>query len=93
MTDFKGYYALLEVSRNATTDQIRQSFRRLARQYHPDVSKHPQAEAQFKDLNQAYEVLSDSDKRRRYDPCAQAIGSANAAVKAGKAGQSVKELQ
>jgi molecular chaperone DnaJ len=55
------------VSRGATPDEIKKAFRRLARQYHPDVSKEDDAEAKFKEINEAYEVLSDEQKRAMYD--------------------------
>lgn len=61
------YYELLGVSRDATKSDIKRAFRKLAREYHPDVSDHPDAEAKFKEINAAYEVLSDDDKRARYD--------------------------
>ena len=57
----------LGVGRNASDDEIKAAFRKLARQYHPDVSKEPNAEEKFKEINEAYGVLSDSDKRARYD--------------------------
>ncbi len=63
----KDYYDVLGISRNADTQEIKSAFRRLARQYHPDVSQEPGAEEKFKELNEAYEVLSDDDKRARYD--------------------------
>ena len=63
----KDYYALLGVPRDATEEAIRSAYRKLARQYHPDVNKKPEAEKRFKEINEAHEVLSDPDKRKRYD--------------------------
>ncbi|MFQ3565773.1 MAG: molecular chaperone DnaJ [Aggregatilineales bacterium] len=63
----RDYYEVLGVSRNADKAQIKSAFRRLAREYHPDVSTHPDAEARFKEINEAYEVLSDDERRARYD--------------------------
>ncbi|MFM7425526.1 MAG: DnaJ C-terminal domain-containing protein [Elainella sp.] len=71
-TDFKDYYASLGVSKSATADQIKQAFRKLARKYHPDVNPGDKsAEAKFKEINEAYEVLSDTEKRRKYDQFGQ----------------------
>ena len=61
------YYQTLGVPRDATADAIKKAFRKLARKYHPDVNKAPGAEAKFKEINEAYEVLSDPEKRKRYD--------------------------
>ncbi|MBV8292135.1 MAG: J domain-containing protein [Mycobacterium sp.] len=61
------FYQLLGVSREATPEQIQQAYRKLARQYHPDVNKDPGAEDRFKEINEAYQVLSDPDTRKRYD--------------------------
>ncbi|MBI4759268.1 MAG: molecular chaperone DnaJ [Chloroflexi bacterium] len=63
----RDYYEVLGVSRGASEDDVKKAFRRLARQYHPDVSKAADAEDRFKEINEAYEVLSDPDKRSTYD--------------------------
>lgn len=65
--EFKDYYKILGVERGAEQDAIKRSYRKLARKYHPDVSKEPDAEAKFKELNEAYEVLKDPEKRAAYD--------------------------
>ena len=63
----RDYYDVLGVSQGADTGEIKSAFRRLARQYHPDVSQEANAEDKFKEINEAYEVLSDDEKRARYD--------------------------
>lgn len=63
----RDYYDVLGVQRNASKEELKKAFRKLARQYHPDVSQEPEAETKFKEINEAYEVLSDDDKRARYD--------------------------
>ena len=63
----RDYYEILGIPRNASNDEIKAAFRKLARQYHPDVNKEDGAEEKFKELNEAYGVLSDSEKRARYD--------------------------
>jgi curved DNA-binding protein len=65
--EFKDYYGVMGVARDATQDQIKRAYRKLARKYHPDVSKEPDAEAHFKELGEAYEVLRDPEKRAAYD--------------------------
>ncbi len=61
------HYAVLGVARNASTEEIRSAYRRLARRYHPDVNADPEAHARFKEITQAYEILSDPERRQRYD--------------------------
>ncbi len=63
----KDYYATLGVAENAPTDEIKRAYRKLARRYHPDVSDEPDAEARFKEVSEAWEVLGDSEKRAAYD--------------------------
>jgi curved DNA-binding protein len=65
------YYSVLGVSRSASAEDIKKAFRKLARQHHPDVNKSPGAEARFKEINEANEVLSDPEKRKRYDELGQ----------------------
>lgn len=64
---FKDYYEVLGVGRDAKADEIKRAYRRLARKYHPDVSKEPNAEERFKEVQEAYEVLKDPEKRGAYD--------------------------
>ena len=64
----RDYYEILGVSRNASDKEIKQAYRKLARKYHPDVNPgDSSAEAKFKEMNAAYEVLSDPEKRKKYD--------------------------
>ena len=65
--EFKDYYKIMGVARDATQDEIKRAYRTLARKYHPDVSKAPDAEARFKELGEAYAVLKDLEKRAAYD--------------------------
>ena len=64
---YKDYYDILGVKRGATDSEIKSAYRKLARKYHPDVNKTKEAEAKFKEINEAYEVLGDKAKRQRYD--------------------------
>ncbi len=67
MNNKRDYYEVLDVPRGASQDEIKKSYRRMARKYHPDVSQEPDAEAKFKEINEAYEVLSNEQKRSVYD--------------------------
>ena len=65
--EYKDYYEIMGVAHDATQDEIKRAYRKLARKYHPDVSKESDAEARFKELGEAYEVLKDPEKRVAYD--------------------------
>ena len=65
--EYKDYYDIMGVSKEATQDEIKRAYRKLARKYHPDVSKETDAEAKFKEVGEAYEVLKDPEKRAAYD--------------------------
>ncbi|MFN6539438.1 MAG: DnaJ C-terminal domain-containing protein [Nostoc sp. EkiNYC01] len=86
-TDFKDYYAILGVNKTASQEEIKQAFRKLARKYHPDVNPgNKQAEARFKEINEAYEVVSDPDKRKKYDQFGQYWKQAGQGFPSGGAG-------
>ena len=65
--EYKDYYKIMGLAKGATPEEIKRAYRKLARKYHPDVSKEPNAEARFKELGEAYEVLKDAEKRAAYD--------------------------
>jgi curved DNA-binding protein len=65
--EFKDYYKIMGLERTATEDEVKRAYRKLARKFHPDINKEPAAEDKFKELGEAYEVLSDVEKRAAYD--------------------------
>lgn len=67
MADKRDYYDVLGVSKNASSDEIKRAYRKKAKQYHPDVNKDAGAEEKFKEVQEAYEVLSDDNKKAAYD--------------------------
>lgn len=77
--EFKDYYKTLGLQRSATQDEVRKAYRKLARQYHPDVSKEPDAQARMRDLNEANDVLRDKEKRAAYDALAERVAHGGAA--------------
>ena len=69
--EFRDYYDILGVKKDASADEIKKAFRKAARKFHPDVSTGAEAEAKFKDVNEAYEVLKDPERRAAYDQLGQ----------------------
>ena len=70
----KDYYSILGVDKNASADEIKSAYRRLAKKYHPDLNKAPDAAEKFKEINEEYEVLGDDKKRANYDQFGSADG-------------------
>ncbi len=77
--DYKDYYATLGLDPGASADEVKKAYRKLARKYHPDVSKEAGAEARFKEVAEAYEVLKDPEKRAAYDALRQDLARRRAA--------------
>lgn len=88
----RDYYETLGVSRDADKEEIKQAYRRLARKYHPDVNKESGAEERFKEINRAYEVLSEPEVRARYDRFGEAGVSGAAAAGAGAGFQDMSDM-
>ena len=76
--EFKDYYSALGVARGASEDEVRKAYRRLARKYHPDVSKEADAETRMREVNEAYDVLGDKEKRAAYDALAERVAQGHA---------------
>ncbi|NES92147.1 MULTISPECIES: DnaJ C-terminal domain-containing protein [Okeania] len=92
-TDFKDYYSILGLTKSATAEEIKKAYRKLARKYHPDMNPgDKKAEARFKEVNEAYEVLSDPEKRKKYDQFGQywnQVGSTSGGWPGGTGGTTV----
>ena len=77
--EFKDYYQALGLERTASEDEVRKAYRKLARKYHPDVSKEPDAETRMREVNEAYDVLRDKEKRTAYDALADRVARGGSA--------------
>ena len=92
MADKRDYYDVLGISKGASDDEIKKAYRKLAKQYHPDVNKAPDAEAKFKEINEAYEVLSDPQKRATYDQFGHAGMDGASGFSSGFSGMDMDDL-
>lgn len=88
----RDYYEVLGVSKTASDDEIKRAFRKLAKQYHPDINKEPGAEEKFKEIGEAYAILSDPEKRRQYDQFGHAAFDPNAGGFGGFSGFSTDDI-
>ena len=84
--EFKDYYKALEIERTASPEDVRKAYRKLARKYHPDVSKEADAQARMRDINEANDVLRDKDKRAAYDALADRVARGGAGSAQGDGG-------
>lgn len=82
--DFKDYYKALGIERTASDDEVRKAYRKLARKYHPDVSKEPDAQQRMRDINEANDVLRDKEKRAAYDALVDRVAQGDGAGDAGR---------
>ena len=82
----KDYYSILGVGKDAGEDEIKSAYRRLAKKYHPDLNKTPEAAEKFKEINEAYSVLGDPKKRSNYDQFGSADGNPFSGGGAGRGG-------
>lgn len=91
MSTKKDYYELLGVSRSATEAEMKSAYRKLALKWHPDKNKEAGAEARFKEINEAYEILSNKDKRAKYDQFGHAAFDPSAGFGGGQPGGSYRQ--
>ncbi len=91
--EYKDYYKIMGLESSASQEEIKRAYRKLARKYHPDVSKEPEAEAKFKELGEAYEVLKDPEKRAKYDKYGQYWREQEQAASAGAGPQQQRYRQ
>ena len=90
---FKDYYHTLGVTRERRAEEIKRAYRKLARKYHPDVSKEKNAEAKFKEVQEAYEVLKDPEKRAAYDQLGPRLSVGTAVSAAARLGAAIRPLR
>ena len=93
MADKRDYYEVLGVSKDASKDEIKRAYRKMAKKYHPDVNKAPDAAEKFKEVNEAYEVLSDENKKAAYDRYGHAAFEQGGAGAGGFGGQGFVDLK